>query len=75
MRCLSHDFDFNAALYAFLSSYHSGQWSRGYRLLCKLEGTNGRRFNPGLLWRGYQSLSDDGKEYYRQLKKRYADAV
>jgi hypothetical protein len=24
-----------AALYTFCSDYHSGQWSRGYRLLCR----------------------------------------
>ncbi len=27
-------------LAVFLMDYHSGQWSRGYRLLCKLGASN-----------------------------------
>jgi hypothetical protein len=27
-------------LTVFLMDYHSGQWSRGYRLLCRLNPTN-----------------------------------
>jgi hypothetical protein len=27
-------------LAVFLMDYHSGQWSRGYRLLCKLNPSN-----------------------------------
>ena len=28
------------ALAVFLMDYHSGQWSRGYRLLCRLDPRN-----------------------------------
>jgi hypothetical protein len=34
MNKLSKDYYFELAL--FCEDYHSGQWSRGYRLLCKL---------------------------------------
>lgn len=27
-------------LAVFLMDYHSGQWSRGYRILCRLEANN-----------------------------------
>lgn len=41
-----------AALYTFAAHYHSGQWSRGYRLLCAAERAWKRRagIGPRLEW-------------------------
>lgn len=38
MRKISKENYFELAV--FLMHYHSGQWSRGYRLLCRLELSN-----------------------------------
>ena len=35
MRKIPKDYYFELAI--FCAHYHSGQWSRGYRLLCKLD--------------------------------------
>lgn len=32
------NFDFRMALFVFCMHYHSGQWSRLYRIMCKLDG-------------------------------------
>ena len=32
--------EYRFELAVFLMDYHSGQWSRGYRLLCKLDPQN-----------------------------------
>jgi|ETNvirnome_2_300_1030623.scaffolds.fasta_scaffold02216_2 hypothetical protein len=37
----------SAALYTFAAHYHSGQWSRGYRLLCYAERAWQRRTGIG----------------------------
>lgn len=38
MRKISKEYYFELAV--FLMHYHSGQWSRGYRLLCRLGLSN-----------------------------------
>jgi len=54
------------ALYTFLADYHSGQWSRGYRILSKL---------------GPAHLTDSciaecrESEIYKYLVNNYADKV
>lgn len=58
-------FDIVAAHYAFYCDYHSGQWSEFYKRLSRISGY----FNPGPLWRGFKSLSDNGKKIYRNLKR------
>ena len=58
-------FDVVEAHYAFCSDWHSGQFSDLYQRLCRIQ----RYFKPGLLWRGYQSLSDNGKAIYDQLQE------
>jgi hypothetical protein len=53
-------------LAVFLMDYHSGQWSRGYRLLCKLRAEN---FSSALC----EELRET--ECYQYLVSRYADSV
>jgi hypothetical protein len=52
-------FDYVAGSWLFWSEHHSGQWSDGYRRLSSY------RFEPGMAWRGWQSLSEAGREIYR----------
>lgn len=53
-------------LAVFLMDYHSGQWSRGYRLLCRLRVDN---FSSALCAELRES------EGYLYLVSRYADSV
>jgi hypothetical protein len=53
-------------LAVFLMDYHSGQWSRGYRLLCKLRPKN---FSASLC----EEMRDTG--VYQELVARYANRV
>jgi hypothetical protein len=53
-------------LAVFLMDYHSGQWSRGYRLLCKLRAEN---FSSSYC----QEMRET--EVYEYLVARYADKV
>ena len=55
--------DIVEAHYAFCSEWHHGQFSELYARQCRIS----EYFKPGLLWRGYQSLSENGKEIYDQL--------
>ncbi len=56
-------FDIVEAYYAFFSDYHDGQWSVYYLRLCKML----HYFKPSPLFRGFDSLSENGKEIYLQL--------
>lgn len=56
-------FDIVSAHYAFACDYHEGQWSELYKKLCRI----GKYFNPSAMWKGYDSLSDNGKEIYDNL--------
>ena len=61
--------DLYDALYWFTADYHSGQWSRGYRLLCRVS----RVFKPSPLASG-----PDGEEaqmIYDHLVGEYGTAV
>jgi len=61
-------FDIVTAHYAFYTDYHEGQWSKKYERLSRISNPNGKiqlRVSP--LWRGFESLSDNGKEIYKQL--------
>ncbi len=64
---LSNRFDKYGALYLLCTRWHSGQWSRGYRLLGRLENAG---YKPGLTvreGRGFESESQ--RDYYRQFLK------
>lgn len=66
---MNEKFDYFEALYAFASDYHSGQNSPGYRILSRV----GRFFKPSPLFKGYDSLTDEGKAIYDDLEAKYAD--
>ena len=53
-------------LAVFLMDYHSGQWSRGYRLLCKLDIKN---FSSSFC------KECRNTEIYQYLVKNYANKV
>lgn len=54
-------------LAVFLMDYHSGQWSRGYRLLSKL-GLNGN-------WSSELCAELRDTDTYLYLERKYADKV
>ncbi len=56
-------FDIIEAHYDFYVDYHSGQWSDFYARQCKIR----KYFTPSKVWRGYESLTDNGKDIYNQL--------
>jgi len=55
--------DLYGALYMLCSRYHSGQWSRGYRILSRLVN---KGYNPGLSIQSNEFESDNQREYYRR---------
>ena len=60
-------FDLYGALYMLCVRWHSGQWSRGYRLLGRL---NSAGYRPGLTVRdGHSFESEEQRSIYRQLLK------
>lgn len=65
MKKLSKEFYFELA--QFLMDYHSGQWSRGYRLLSRLQVGGG--WSTGFS----EELRDS--EAYQWLVANYADKV
>jgi hypothetical protein len=65
-------FDWADALYTLCTLHHSGQWSKGYRILSKL--LRQYRYRPGLsVERGH--LSDSANELYERLASRYANQI
>ena len=56
-------FDIVSAHYAHAVDYHSGQASDLYAKQCRISGY----FRPGPMWRGYDSLSENGKIIYDNL--------
>ena len=69
-----------AALYTFAAHYHSGQWSRGYRLLCSAERAWRRRagIRPRLdYWERVIESNPDAEisVKYRALVERHGGCV
>jgi hypothetical protein len=56
-------FDIVSAHYAFCCDYHEGQGSELYAKLCRI----GNYFTPGMAWKGYDSLSENGQMIYHNL--------
>ena len=56
-------FDIVSAHYAFCADYHEGQYSDLYAKLCRI----GNYFTPSMAWKGYDSLSENGKVIYDNL--------
>lgn len=56
-------FDIVSAHYAFCADYHGGQGCELYHRLCRISGY----FEPGMAWRGFESLSENGQQIYSDL--------
>jgi len=66
-------FDLYGALYLFCNRWHSGQWSRGYRMLGRLENAG---YRPGLTIRNGHGFESEGqRDIYRQLVRNYRGKV
>lgn len=68
-------FDFITALYAFCCHYHTGQWSRGYRILSRIEALY-RPHNIPIerIANGHDEWID-AHEIYNELVKKYRNKV
>lgn len=60
-------FDILTAHYQFGADYHSGQGSELYARSCRA----GKHITLSPLWRGFESLSENGQEIYRNLMERF----
>ena len=69
---LDYRFDLYGALWAFCSRFHSGQWSRGYRILSRLTAAN---YSPGNGLQGGRFESPTQRDIYRELVRSYKSSV
>lgn len=62
-------------LYHLTADYHSGQWSRGYRLLCRCQRRlkRNQRF-PSVYWECL-SMGVEERRLYDELATRYRDKL
>ena len=65
-------FDLFGALWAFCARHHSGQWSRGYRILSTLAR---HRYKPGLYLQKGLFESKEQRAIYRHLVQHYREKV
>lgn len=65
-------FDLYGALYMFCVRYHSGQDSRGYRILSRLDLAG---YSPGLSVQNNRFESPEQKDIYRQLVRAYKGRI
>ena len=69
---LSHRFDLYGALWAFCNRHHSGQWSRGYRILSRLSIAG---YNPGMGLQSGHFESEEQRAIYWQLLKNHRTTI
>lgn len=65
-------FDLYGALYLLCSRYHSGQWSRGYRILSRLAIAG---YRPGLSIQSNRFESETQRDLYKSLWRKYRDSL
>ena len=65
-------FDLYGALYRFCVLYHSGQWSRGYRLLCLLERVG---YRPSRSLQAGRFESEEQSDLFLYFVLKYQDKV
>ena len=65
-------FELYGALWAFCSRWHSGQGSRGYRILSRLSTA---RYSPGIGLQSGRFESEAQREIYRSLVKAYRRSI
>lgn len=63
-------FELIAALYLVCSDYHSGQWSRGYRILSRIT----RQYKPRNIDKRLLAEPDIA-ELYRRIVENYANKL
>ena len=61
-------FELYGALWLLCSRYHSGQFSRGYRILSRLDSAG---YTPGISLQNGRFESEEQKEIYKYLWKTY----
>lgn len=68
-------FNLIVALYCLCNDYHSGQWSRGYRILSRIVGA----YKPHNIPSSREELDDDqwldAANKYDELKARYENKL
>lgn len=69
-------FDICEAYYTFEVDYNDGGWlrervSNQKRKMATHVQLSRMNFNISPVWKGYDSLSDQGKEIYNELERRY----
>jgi hypothetical protein len=69
---VNNRFDLYGALYLFCNRYHSGQWSRGYRILSRLSIA---RYRPGLSIQQNRFETEEQKEIYKILVRNYKNKM
>lgn len=65
-------FNLYGALWVFCSRWHSGQGSRGYRLLSRLSAAD---YRPGLGLQSGRFETEEQADIYRALYARYRDSI
>lgn len=65
-------FDLYGALWLLCTRYHSGQWSRGYRILSRLVKAG---YHPSLSLQSNRFESEEQRSIYRALWKSYRGKV
>jgi len=65
-------FDLYGALWAFCSRWHSGQWSRGYKILSRLCIAG---YSPGLSLQQGHFESETQCKIYKYLVKNYKHKI
>lgn len=70
-------FSLITALHAVCSAYHSGQWSRGYRILSRIETAYSPRNLPDLntIFKNKNYEHCETREIARTLVKKYRNAL
>jgi hypothetical protein len=69
---LAYRFDLYGALWAFCARWHSGQFSRGYRILSRLAIAN---YSPGIGLQAGRFESEAQRDIYRHLVRHYRNSV
>lgn len=65
-------FDLYGALYLFCARHHSGQGSRGYRILSRLSSAG---YRPGMSIQSGRFESSEQRSIYRSLYRAYRATV
>ena len=65
-------FELYGALWLFCNRHHSGQWSRGYRILSRLCNA---KYSPGIGLQNNRFESEEQRSIYRELVRNHRGSV